>query len=1016
MRRFLTLSLILATIACVHGAEIGLSELDLTRATQGWNKPQADRTVQGQPLVIAKKTYAKGFGTHAVSELWLALDGRVDGFTAEVGLDDEQNGSGSVEFAVVGDGKLLWRSEVMGSGEKAKRVDVRLAGVKTLLLYVSDGGDGTGNDHADWADATFSYSGGKPTTIAKPADGRIPELPLVSNVRGYMRKVPAGYSATIFAKPPEISYPVQVCAAPGGEVFIAIDKNGSLDRKPHFGSIVRATDTNGDGEADRFDTFVADVDSPRGLAWDGRTLYCLHPPTITAYRDTDGDGKADWHEDIVTGVGYGLDKHPADHTSNGIRMGIDGWLYMAIGDFGIPDGKGRDGSSVVMRGGGVLRVRPDGSELEVFITHTRNIFDVALDPFLNTFLRDNTNDGDGWNSRLSYAVASADMGYPSLYKRFSDELVAPLADYGGGSAVGSLFVHEPGLPGEDGDALLTCDWGTSCIYRHPLKPAGPGWSAEQSEWARIERVTDIDVDGSGRFYAASWRGAVFTYAGEKVGAILRIAPDGATPPGFPDLAKAGDADLVKVHLASRSAVCRQHAQNEILRRGPKPAFATGLTTLAKSAATPLDVRVAAMFTFKQMAGAAANDALVALAKDAAVQEWALRALADRKTQLANVSAEPFLEGLKSANPRVQVQALIGLARLGKPETAAAVVPLTAVSRDDKGPARLIPHIAVRTLQTLKNVEPLLAMISPGSSPEQLNGALWALSYLPQQNTADGLIAKLGGATPELRQRLLTTLVRLYNKEGEWNRTAWWGTRPEFLGPYFQRTAWEGTPAIEAALKAAYAKGGEEAAFIAQQVEYHKLRIDGIGAGEVAKGPASQADAELLAKAQAATRQGAGAGGKIGTLGFEEVMAGALAAKGDAKKGEQMFLTQGCAACHTVSKDLPQKGPYLGEVAKQYNRSELIESIVKPNARIAQGFATHWFDLKDGQRQIGFITSEGAETIQLRNIVGQAMELKVADIVKRGEDKKSMMPEGLVANLKPEELSNLLAYFESLVGK
>jgi putative heme-binding domain-containing protein len=73
-------------------------------------------------------------------------------------------------------------------------------------------------------------------------------------------------------------------------------------------------------------------------------------------------------------------------------------------------------------------------------------------------------------------------------------------------------------------------------------------------------------------------------------------------------------------------------------------------------------------------------------------------------------------------------------------------------------------------------------------------------------------------------------------------------------------------------------------------------------------------------------------------------------------------------------------------------------------------------MKDGQRLMGFVTSEGAETIQLRNIVGQVMELKTSDIVKRGEDKNSMMPVGLVANLKPEELASILAYFESLVGK
>ena len=45
---------------------------------------------------------------------------------------------------------------------------------------------------------------------------------------------------------------------------------------------------------------------------------------------------------------------------------------------------------------------------------------------------------------------------------------------------------------------------------------------------------------------------------------------------------------------------------------------------------------------------------------------------------------------------------------------------------------------------------------------------------------------------------------------------------------------------------------------------------------------------------------------------------------------------------------------------------------------------------------------------------QPLSITNPSTAKRGEDKKSMMPEGLVANLSPEELASTLAYFESLV--
>ena len=81
-------------------------------------------------------------------------------------------------------------------------------------------------------------------------------------------------------------------------------------------------------------------------------------------------------------------------------MGIDGWIYVAIGDFGFVDAEGTDGTKLTMYGGGVIRVRPDGTELETYADGLRNIYDVAIDPFMNLYTRGNTNDGGGWNMRV----------------------------------------------------------------------------------------------------------------------------------------------------------------------------------------------------------------------------------------------------------------------------------------------------------------------------------------------------------------------------------------------------------------------------------------------------------------------------------------------------------------------------------------------------------------------------------------------------------------------------------------
>jgi glucose/arabinose dehydrogenase len=97
-----------------------------------------------------------------------------------------------------------------------------------------------------------------------------------------------------------------------------------------MGKVVACRDTDGDGKADKFVDFVQSVDSPRGGHFVGDTLYLIHPPFLSSFRDTTGDGVADEHKVLLENIGFGL-RHPrgSDHTTNGCRMGIDGWLYIA---------------------------------------------------------------------------------------------------------------------------------------------------------------------------------------------------------------------------------------------------------------------------------------------------------------------------------------------------------------------------------------------------------------------------------------------------------------------------------------------------------------------------------------------------------------------------------------------------------------------------------------------------------------------------------------------------------------
>lgn len=147
---------------------VWLSSLDLKQMTTGWSDAKADRGVAGQPLSIAGRKFEHGVGTHAASRIRINLGGNAERFLAQVGVDDGAGGQGSVEFIVMGDGRVLWKSGVLKGTEAAKLLDVNVTGVRTLDLRATDGGDGASHDHADWAEARIVMKAGATPPVALP--------------------------------------------------------------------------------------------------------------------------------------------------------------------------------------------------------------------------------------------------------------------------------------------------------------------------------------------------------------------------------------------------------------------------------------------------------------------------------------------------------------------------------------------------------------------------------------------------------------------------------------------------------------------------------------------------------------------------------------------------------------------------------------------------------------------------------------------------------------------------------
>ena len=112
-----------------------------------------------------------------------------------------------------------------------------------------------------------------------------------------------------------------------------IERTGliSTERDGYIGGRIRVLeDTDKDGVYDKATTFLDGLAFPNGIhCWRGGVIITMAPEIFYA-EDTDGDGAADVRETLYQGFVEGNQQHRV----NGLRWGLDGWLYLANGDSG----------------------------------------------------------------------------------------------------------------------------------------------------------------------------------------------------------------------------------------------------------------------------------------------------------------------------------------------------------------------------------------------------------------------------------------------------------------------------------------------------------------------------------------------------------------------------------------------------------------------------------------------------------------------------------------------------------
>jgi putative heme-binding domain-containing protein len=642
-------------------------------------------------------------------------------------------------------------------------------------------------------------------------------------------KVPDGFKVELILQAPDIEAPTALAMASNGDVYFAEDP---MDMSgPPTKNIDKIWLLKG-GDPKKKTLFADQMWAVMGLEVVRNNLFVVHPPYVTKFT-LNKEGLPAAREDLFTDLGPKVAGAPSfnDHVPSGIRMGMDGWLYVSIGDKGIPkmtrkekdqgsvhaaEGRWRhtnEGNHISLEGGGVIRFRPDGSGLEVFASGTRNHLDVPLDEHDRIFVRDNTDDGLGWNTRLMYLPPGGFMGYPWAYKHRPKEMLPAIHDFGGGSPCGGWVYLDDGLPATYKGRIFHCEWGKQRVYAVRVEPDGGGFKF-------VDEITFMDpgnikdfrpftlrptADGWG-FYVTDWAfngwlsktkaGRLWkvTYAKDDV----KPAPRGKDSDSVEELIKSLD------HPAHTE---RLRAQRELVGRGKEIASDIMAAIDRKNASA--NVIIHGLWALRPIDGFEWIEVTKTQLKNetASVRLEAARLLVDLNAkELAYLGNAPdFVRALddridnNESDRHVRAMAVRAIRHVWQGSRAEHTF-RNALDEEKDIWVRYAITRAMKWSQVWEEFNKDFKGMSKELPEHQLSveGIFTALTDEYSKPALEILLNLSKHEDPKIRQGAVEVLAR-NAKDRPLYAGTWWGTQPARQNPPARTIAWEGTPLIRDAL-------------------------------------------------------------------------------------------------------------------------------------------------------------------------------------------------------------------------
>ena len=560
-------------------------------------------------------------------------------------------------------------------------------------------------------------------------------------------EVPPDYKVELAAAEPLVQDPVAIAWGADGRLWVVemgdyplgADGKGAPDGRVKF-----LDDTDGDGRYDKATVFLDGLLHPTAvMPWRDGALVAAAPDILFA-KDADGDGKADERTVLYTGFGRGNQQHLV----NGLRWGLDNWVYGANGD----GGAGANGvvtsaktkATLDIRGRD-FRISPDDGGIDALTGPTQ--FGLNRDDWGNWFGSNNAQpmyhfvlDDRYVRRNPHYAVPDPRVHVVPSWNVPLFGIATPVtirnppvpadAPDSFASACSAVVYRDELLGPESAATALVCDPVTNLVHREILSPDGVTFTARRAageETGEFFRSADnwcrpsmAQTGPDGAVYVVDMYRHVIEHpqwiekslldkmdvrAGADMGRIYRVYPKKASLRKTPRLDRLDTAGLVAA-LDHPNGWQRDTAQRLLVHKADEAA-APMLRKLAADSKRPA-ARLHALCTL---------DGLGLL--DAATVRAALADAHPGVRRNAVRLCEPLLKGTPTigdalaalagdADAPVRLQLACTLGEWADPRAAEALAKLALGDRDDR-----YITAAVLTSLTPQNLEPFLLAVLDG---------------------------------------------------------------------------------------------------------------------------------------------------------------------------------------------------------------------------------------------------------------------------------------------------------------